>query len=101
MEVKAKYNFRPTRLELEPKVLTSLSVRPTLSGRIGASQSYDTKLAEILNHLEFVAESEDLKSYEVDREGWLRVMILTFPSLNDDNKCPEGIFMSSFKGEKD
>lgn len=29
-------------------------------------------MVEILNRLEFAAESEDLRAYEVDKDGWLR-----------------------------
>ena len=52
-------------------MLASLSIRPTLLERIGASQRQDAKLAEFLNRLEFATENEDLKPYGVDREGWL------------------------------
>ena len=71
LEILAEYNFRPTG-GLEPELLASLSVRPTLIERIGNSQRRDAKLSEILDRLGFTMESEDLKSYEVDREGWLR-----------------------------
>lgn len=71
LEILSKYNFRPTR-GLEPEVLASLSVRPTLLERIGENQRRDMKLAEILNRLELAAKSDDLRPYEVDREGWLR-----------------------------
>ena len=71
LEIIAEYNFRPTG-GLEPEMLASLSVRPTLIERIGANQRRDAKLAGILNRLEFAAESEELKPYGVDHEGWLR-----------------------------
>ena len=71
LEILAEYNFRPTG-GLEPEMLASLSVRPTLLERIGENQRLDMKLTEILNRLELAAGSDDLKPYEVDREGWLR-----------------------------
>ena len=68
LEIIAEYKFRPTG-GLEPDMLASLSVRPTLLEQIGENQRRDMKLAEILNRLELVAGSDDLKPYEVDREG--------------------------------
>ena len=65
LEILAEYKFRPTGGP-EPEMLASLSVRPTLLERIGENQRRDIKLAEILNHLELAAESDDLKPYEVD-----------------------------------
>ena len=53
-------------------MLAILSVRPTLLERIGENQRWDMKLAKIFNRLELAAGSDDLKPYEVDREGWLR-----------------------------
>lgn len=55
----------------EIKMLASLSIRPTLIEKIGASQRQDAKLVEILNHLEFRTEREDLVGFEVDQEGFL------------------------------
>ena len=69
LEIIAEYNFRPTKVEIKSEMLAILSVRPTLLERIGASQRQHVKLAEILNRLEFAAESEDLKPYGFDREG--------------------------------
>lgn len=68
LEILAEYNFRPTG-GLEPEMLASLSVRASLLERIGENQRRDMKLAEILNRLELAAGSDDLKPYEVDREG--------------------------------
>lgn len=70
LEIIAEYNFRPTGGH-ESEMLASLSIRPTLIERIEAKQRRDAKLAEILNRLEFVVESEEIKTYEVDRDGWI------------------------------
>lgn len=51
LEILAEYNFRPTG-GLEPEILASLSVRPTLLEKIEEKQRQDMKLAEILNHLD-------------------------------------------------
>ena len=51
LEFLAGFDFRP-RCELEPEVLASLSVRPTLIGRIGESQKQDAKLVEFIQRLE-------------------------------------------------
>ena len=59
-------NFRP-RCELEPEILASLSIRPTLIKRIGKSQKRDAKLVEFIQKLE----PKD-KEFEVDQDGWLR-----------------------------
>lgn len=45
LEIIAEYNFRLTRVKIEPEVLAGLSMRPTLLERIRASQRQDAKLA--------------------------------------------------------
>ena len=51
LEYLARFNFRP-RCELEPEILASLSIRPTLIERIGEGQKKDAKLVEFIQKLE-------------------------------------------------
>lgn len=53
LEFLAKFDFRPTIVDLETDMLASLSILPTLIERIGASRRQDAKLVEIPNRLKF------------------------------------------------
>ena len=60
LEYLARFDFR-ARCELEPEMLASLSVRPTLIERISESPKKDAKLVEFLQKME----PKD-KEFEVD-----------------------------------
>ena len=77
LEFLAGFDFIP-RCELEPEVLASLSVRPTLIERIGESQKRDENLVKFIQKPE-----PENKEFEVDREGWLRKQgRLVVPSID-------------------
>lgn len=52
-------------------MFASLAVWPTLLEWVYASQRRNAKLLEILNHLKIGLGSDNLKQYEVDRDGWI------------------------------
>ena len=70
LEYIARYDFRP-KCELDPEMLASLTIRPTLTERIGSSQRDDPNLLEIISRLEMNIDSEEMNVYGLDRDGWL------------------------------
>ena len=71
LEYISGYNFRP-RCELDPEMLASLTIRPTLIERIGSSQRDDPNLLEIISKVEMGIDTKEMNNYGLDREGWLR-----------------------------
>ena len=64
------FDFRP-KCELDPEMLASLTIRPTLIERIGSSQRDDPNVLEIISKLEMDID-EEMNKYGLDRDGWLR-----------------------------
>ena len=64
------YYFR-LKCELDPEMLASLTIRPTLIDWIGSGQRDDPNLLEIISKLEMGID-EEMNKYGLDRDGWLR-----------------------------
>ena len=65
------YDFRP-KYGLDPEMLTSLTIKPTLIERIGSSQRDDPNLLEIISKVEMGIDSEKMNKYGLDRGRWLQ-----------------------------
>ena len=64
MEYIAGFDFRP-KCELDPVMLASLAIRPTLIERIGSGQRDDPNLLEIISKLEMSID-EEMSVYGLD-----------------------------------
>ena len=62
LEYIAGYDFRP-KCELDPEMLASLTIRPTIIEWIGSSQRDDPNLLEIVSKLEMNIDGEEMNLY--------------------------------------